>query len=151
MENYALLMFPFCQNQMLPQSIFCLHKRKITLIGKTHPIKDVQIVKMFTWSAVVTSTWPEPLAVRTTVTPFISSSGATCQQLGILAERDGWERHLDLLDDDRPRAGDALGRQRVDRLQQLPARCANEDHIKLGAVRRRHLKRSGDVASRTIF
>ena len=119
--------------------------------AKCTPIKDVQIVKMFTWSAVVTSTWPEPLAVRTTVTPFISSSAATCQQLGILTERDGWERHLDLLDDDRPRAGDALGRQRVDRLQQLPARCANKDHIKLGAVRRRHLKRSGDVASRTIF
>ena len=44
-------------------------------------------------------------------------------------EKEG--RNLDLLYDDRPGAGNALGRQRVDRLEQLPAGCANEDHIKL--------------------
>ena len=53
-------------------------------------------------------------------------------------EKDGC--NLDLLDDDRPGAGDALGRQRVDSLEQLPAGCANEDHIKLWAVRGWHLR-----------
>ena len=39
-------MFPFCQNQTLPQSIFCFHKHKMTLIGKTDPSKGVQILKL---------------------------------------------------------------------------------------------------------
>ena len=39
-------MFPFSQSQTLPQSIFCFHKHKMTLIGKTHQSKVVQILKL---------------------------------------------------------------------------------------------------------
>ena len=57
-------------------------------------------------------------------------------------EEEEWcNSHLDLLYDHRPGAGDALGRQRVDRLQQLPARGPHKDHIKLWAVRGGHLKK----------